>query len=171
MQIALLVFVVGSAAAAFLPTFVRQLRLSKASEAAEHLALMHDRAAAYFATEHKTDGGNLRRCLPGPAGPTPATPQQEPVLLTFADAPSGDGRVWSSLGFSPARSVRFSYTFEPTLHGCDLRGAPGTYLVTFRAQGDLDGDGERSMFERRATVNEEGALEPIGLLYVRDRVE
>lgn len=172
MQVALFVFVVGSALSAFLPTFVRQLRLSKASEAAEHLALMHQRTAAYFATEHKIEGGSRRHCLPGPAGPTPSTPQVEPVAVAFDASPSGDGRVWAALGFAPSHPVRFSYTFEPTLHGCDLRSAPDTYLVTFRAQGDLDGDGERSMFERRATVNAEtNELEPIGILYVRDRVE
>jgi hypothetical protein len=43
--------------------------------------------------------------------------------------------------------------------------------VTFRAEGDLDGDGERSLFERRARGTEDGTLVPVGILYVRDRVE
>ena len=42
----------------------------------------------------------------------------------------------------------------------------------FRAEGDLDGDGERSIFERRAAADpDSGELVPIGILYVRDRVE
>lgn len=166
-QSALVVSLVGCALAGFLPSFVRALRVSKVSEAAEHLALMHESAAAYFAAEHETEQGPQRHCLPPPAGPMPAAPTVEPTSPDWASDP-----VWAALGFAPERHVRFSYTYEPVAHGCGLRHSPGTYLVTFRAQGDLDGDGERSMFERRAAVNAEtGVLEPLGILYVRDRVE
>lgn len=168
-QAAFVVFVVGILVAAFVPTFVRELRLSKVAEASEHLALMHSRAAVYFAAEH---GPGLRHCLPSPAGPSPSEPSEEPVEVDWADASTPDGLTWTALGFAPSRPVRFSYSFEPTTHGCGLRSAEGTYLVTFRAQGDLDGDGERSIFERRAAADPRtGELVPIGTLYVRDRIE
>ncbi|UJR80537.1 Hypothetical protein I5071_25840 [Sandaracinus amylolyticus] len=172
MQVAAVVFVVGSLLAAFVPTYIRQLRLSKISEASEHLALMHMRAAAYFAADHETERGTARHCLPGAAGPTPATPSVEPVEVAWNDASTIDGATWSALGFAPDRPVRFSYAFEPATHGCGLRSAEGTYLVTFRANGDLDGDGVRSVFERRAAADPRtGELVPIGILYTRDRVE
>jgi type II secretory pathway pseudopilin PulG len=168
----LVVCIVGVALAAFLPTFLRELRLSKVSEAAEYLALMHARAAAYFAAEHETEGGPMRHCLPPGAGPTPAEPSEEPVAVNWRDERLPGGETWRALGFAPERPVRFTYMFEPTSVGCGLRSPPGTYLVTFRAQGDLDGDGERSIFERRAAVDPEtGELVPLGILYVRDRTE
>ena len=172
LQVALIVSVLGLMLAAFLPTFVRELRLSKVSEASENLARMHASAAAYFATEHATERGAARNCLPPGAGPTPEEPSVEPVEAAWDDTSTLDGQTWSALGFAPARPVRFSYVFEPSAHGCGLRSPEGTYLVTFRATGDLDGDGERSVFERRAAVDPEtGELVPIGILYVRDRVE
>ena len=67
--------------------------------------------------------------------------------------------------------MRFTYTFEPTASGCGLRSPEGTYLLTIRAEGDLDGDGERSVFERRARATDDGELVPSDVLYIRDRVE
>jgi hypothetical protein len=173
-QAATAVCLAGIVLAAFVPTFLRQLRLSKVSEASEHLGEMHARAAAYFAAEHVVDGTAQaqRHCLPGSAGPTPIEPSEEPVDVDWADASTRDGATWAALGFAPERPVRFAYSFDPVAEGCDLRSAEHTFLVSFRAQGDLDGDGERSVFERRAAVDAEtGELVPIGILYVRDRVE
>jgi hypothetical protein len=172
-QAAVAVCIAGCVLAAFVPTFLRELRLSKVSEASEHLSLMHSRAAAYFAASHPTpDGGSLVHCLPPPAGPTPAVPSEDPVEVDWHDESTPDGVTWTSLVFAPSRPVRFAYQFEPVAHGCDLRSPEGTFLVTFRAQGDLDGDGERSIFERRAAAAPAtGDLEPVGILYVRDRVE
>lgn len=171
MQTAFVVCIAGILLASFVPTFVRELRHSKISEAPENLALLHRRAAAYFAAEYATGAGSVSHCLPPAAGPTPAEPSEEPVEVDWADEDLPGGATWRALGFAPERPVRFAYTFEPTSVGCGLRTPAGTYLVTFRAEGDLDGDGERSLFERRAAVDAEGRLVPIGILYVRDRTE
>lgn len=171
-QAAFVVCVVGCVLAAFVPAFLRELRLSKISEASEHLALMHQRTAAYYAAERTIEGSTLRHCLPRSAGPTPAAPSVEPVEVDWSESESLDGQTWTALGFAPGRAVRYAYVFEAVTHGCDLRSPERTYLVTFRAEGDLDGDGERSIFERRAAADPEtGELTPIGILYVRDRVE
>ena len=42
--------------------------------------------------------------------------------------------------------------------------------VSFRAEGDLDGDGVRSTFERRATLEADG-FEPADTLRVHQRTE
>ncbi|MEC7525067.1 MAG: type II secretion system protein [Myxococcota bacterium] len=171
-EAAAIVCVVGIILAVFIPTFIRQLRTSKTSEAAEHLELLHQRAAAYFMASHEgEEGALLRRCLPPVAGPTPRNPSREPAPVDFSSEETPGHDTWAALGFQPEIPLRYSYTFEPTASGCGLRSPQGTYLLTLRAEGDLDGDGERSVFERRATANEDGELEPFGILYVRDRAE
>lgn len=191
-QVCVGICLVGCLAAAFVPTFMRQLRLSKVSEAAMNLELMHTRTAAYFATEHiiarpgpepapVAEGEeapppprplHARRCLPAAAGPAPSRPSDEPVDVDWQDEDLPGSATWRAIGFSPDRPVRYSYTYETVTEGCGLRSPEGTYLVTFRARGDLDGDGERSVFERRAAAPEgDTGLIPIGILYVRDRVE
>lgn len=164
--------VVGVILAIAVPAFVRELRRSKTSEAAEQLAALHRGAAAYFATTHDgEEGARLGRCLPTGAGPTPRRPTASPEEVAFTAADTSGAATWEALGFAPAYPTRYAYTYEPVSFGCDLRAAEGTYLVTFRAEGDLDEDGERSVFERRATATDEGQLVPFGVLYVRDRVE
>lgn len=180
LQVAAIVAISGSVLAAFVPRFLRDLRMSKASEAGINLAEMHRRAASYFATEHSITSGEgdqarteLRtRCLPPPAGPTPELPSVEPIDVDWADGSAPDRASWVTLGFEPDRPVRYRYSYEPASSGCDLRSPEGTYLVGFRAEGDLDGDGHYSIFERRAAVDPAtGDLVPLGILYIRDRVE
>ncbi|MGF1466484.1 MAG: type II secretion system protein [Sandaracinaceae bacterium] len=172
-EVCAVVCVVGILLAIVVPAFVREARLSKTAEAAQLLETLYQRSAAYFAAEHEGNGEGppLRRCLPVPAGPTPRQPSPDGELVAFADPERAGAAPWEALGFQPEVPVRYSYTFEPTTPGCGLRAPEGTYLVTFRAEGDLDGDGERSLLERRATATPEGDLVPFGILYVRDRVE
>jgi type II secretory pathway pseudopilin PulG len=172
-EVAAIVCLVGILLAVFVPTFVRELRTSKTSEASEHLELLYQRSAAYFAARHRTADGVTRtsRCLPPTAGPTPRAPSIDPRGVNFRDERTLGHETWRALGFRARYPLRFSYTFEPTASGCNLRSPEGTYLLTIRAEGDLDGDGERSIFERRARANDDGELEPAGILYVRDRTE
>lgn len=166
------VCIAGILLAVFIPTFLRELRTSKTSEAVEHLELLYQRSAAYFAERRPVeDGPTQTRCLPPMAGPTPRAPSQEPVEVDFADEEAPGYATWNALGFAPEEPIRFTYTYEPTSSGCGLRSPEGTYLLTIRAEGDLDGDGERSIFERRARANDEGVLVPSDVLYVRDPVE
>jgi len=157
--------------AVFLPTFVRELRTSKTSEAVEHLQTLAERAAAYYATRFpREDGPSQRGCLPPTAGPTPRLPTAQPAPVDFAAESTPGHETWEALGFRPEREVRFAYTFEPTASGCGLRSPEGSYLLTLRAEGDLDSDGERSLFERRMAARD-GELRSFGILYVRDRAE
>ncbi|MGE0789720.1 MAG: hypothetical protein AB7S26_28870 [Sandaracinaceae bacterium] len=171
-EAAVVVCVVGIVLAVFIPTFVRELRTSKTSEAVEHLSILSDRAAAYFATEFpQEEGPTLRRCLPPTAGPTPRAPTVDPAPVRFDAEETPGHATWQALGFSPRYDVRYAYTFEPTSSGCGLRSPEGSYLLTLRAEGDLDDDGERSLFERRMAADEHGVLHSFGILYIRDRVE
>ena len=52
-----------------------------------------------------------------------------------------------------------------------LKAESGHPLLVMRAEGDLDGDGARSTFERNASVDAEGNLVRTDILFVRNRVE
>ncbi len=171
LQAAAATSIIGCLLAAFVPAFVDHLRLSKASEAARELDRMHLATAAYFAAPHASETETLHRCLPSAAGPYPTEPTQDARTLDF-EGEDLSRAGFTAIGFAIDEPVRFSYTLQPTVSGCDLHSPEGTYLVTYRAEGDLDGDGERSLFERRDRALEgEDLLEPVGILYVRDRTE
>ena len=159
--------ILGIVLAVFTPTFVRRVRINKISEASELLQEMSVRASAYYATSW-ADG--RRFCLPSGAGPTPTMPTVDSATVDFAAEEQRGYQSWEALGFQPARPVRYSYSYAPDRHGCDLVDAGDLGSVSFRAEGDLDGDGVRSMFERRATIGATG-LKPEETLHVHRRVE
>jgi hypothetical protein len=153
--------------AVFVPTFLRRVRTNKINEAAELLQEMSERTAAYYATSW--DSGQ-RYCLPPSAGPTPAAPTVDLAVVDFfADDQAGHS-TWEALGFQPGRPVRYSYSYTPSHDGCALNGNEEPGAVTFRAEGDLDGDLVRSIFERQATL-EAGAFKPATTLHVHQRIE
>ena len=174
LEAALLLSIVGTVVAVFVPTFIGRVRTNKIIEASELLQELSDRAAAYYGTSW--DGGH-RRCLPPAAGPTPLLPSIDPVVVDFF-APTAQGHdTWAALGFQPDRAIRYSYRYMPSEVGCDLGGDGKNGPVTFRAEGDLEGDGVRSRFERQATPTLDGTLQPLGGpdglegLHVHQRVE
>jgi type II secretory pathway pseudopilin PulG len=161
-EVAIVVCVVGVLLAVAVPAFLRELRVSKISEAPTELARLHDRTAAYYTARRRGPDRNLTECLPSPAGPTPRAPSLEPATADFSDP------TWTALDYAPERPVRFRYTFVPVGARCGLRGRD---LVTLRAEGDLDGDGKYSVFERVGGLDAQGAFAPTGILYVFDRTE
>ncbi len=168
-----MICVAGVLLAICVPAFMRSVRASKVSEAAENLELLYQRSAAYYTATHAQDEGLAQTgCLPTTAGPTPRIPTEQAQEVDFQSEDVLGHDTWRALEFQPTLAVRFSYSFEPSSSGCGLRGSSDTYLLTMRAEGDLDGDGERSVFERRAAVDEtQGTLIPFGIYYSRDRVE
>ncbi|MEM6957433.1 MAG: hypothetical protein AAF411_11145 [Myxococcota bacterium] len=166
---------VGTALAIYIPTFFRELRTSKVGEATEMIELIAARASTYFA---QREGGG--RCLPPPAGPTPALPSAEAVEVDFQAAPPeselpaeddepaapSSAEVWEALAVEAPRNLRFRYSFQPEVHGCRLE--TGRFVV--RAEGDLDDDGELSTYEQAFTIEGRRAVAD-GPLRVQARVE
>src|SRR5690606_15514597 len=79
--------------------------------------------------------GMVRYCeqhgaYPPPAGPLPATPSDKAQRVDFSADPT-----FKALSFSPGAQVFYSYTIEADADG-------GALVI---AQGDLDGDGVRSV--------------------------
>ncbi len=168
LEATLLLCIAGIVLAVFVPTFVRRVRTNKILEASDLLQELSDRAAAYYGTSW--DAG-LRRCLPPGAGPTPAEPTIDPEEVDFFASGIEGSDTWRALGFQPDRPIRYSYRYLPSEHGCNLGGEGKDAPVTFRAEGDLEGDGVRSRFERQARPTLDGTLQPIGGLQVHQRVE
>jgi len=165
--VGLVLCIIGIVLAVFVPTFVRRVRINKISEASELLQEMSDRAAAYYATSW---ANGKRFCLPQGAGPTPAEPTVDSATVDFAAEEHSGHENWQALGFQPDRPVRYSYSFLPSRHGCDLVADGDGGSVSFRAEGDLDGDGVRSVFERRAAIDGTG-LRQADTLHIHRRIE
>jgi type II secretory pathway pseudopilin PulG len=167
-EVAIVVSLVGVVLAVFVPTFFREIRTSKIAEASEQLAHLERLAAAYYAESHRVDERNVRSCIPEAAGPAPAEATEALVELDFTAEDAPGSATWTALGFDPGQT-RFRYTFLPERTGCGIRDRG--LAVTLRAEGDLDGDGTLSRYERRLSIRADGTLGPTGPLLVEDRVE
>lgn len=166
-EAALLLCLIAVVLAVFVPTFLRRVRTNKINEAAELLGEMSRRTNAYYDTAWPTLG---RHCLPPEAGPTPSAPAEDPEAVDFFSPDAAGHATWEGLGFQPNRTIRFSYRYAPSEHGCGLPGSAKDVSVVFRAEGDLDGDGVRSTFERSAAVGRDGFM-PAKALLVHRRTE
>lgn len=171
-EAALLLSLFGVVLAVGLPAFVRGLRTSKTAEAPHELERMFAAVAAYYEAPQATPSGTRMRCLPAPAGPTPAQPSSDPVEVDFAAPDAPGSATWRAIGYAPSGAIRFRYSLVPVEAGCGTHrpDTQGRSVVTLRAEGDLDGDGTLSRFERSASVRD-GRLVLEPLLIVRDRIE
>lgn len=161
-----LISILGVVASVVIPTFARAVETSKLTEATSELAAIYVGVASYYAEPRPLPQGGRGYCLPGAAGPTPEKPSAQPVGVPFATMPA-----WQALGFAPERPLRFRYTYSPAWAGCQQAEASAAQAITLRAEGDLDGDGVLSTFERTAHVAGPGLLSPDAVLHVTDRVE
>jgi type II secretory pathway pseudopilin PulG len=172
-EVALIFCVVGIVLAVSIPTFIRTVRTSKIAEASLQLNALYQATAAYY--ENGGDAsfrrGAQMRCLPVSAGPTPEKPSASPVKVDFMAESTAGYDTWRALNFNPAEPICYRYTFIAARSGCGLDNPAEGALVTLRAEGDLDEDGEYSVFERSASVDKQGALVPEPILSVRDRTE
>jgi len=162
----------GVLLAAFLPSFARQLRFSKITEASQQLDDLYRSIAAYYATDRDDlQGARVRGCLPASAGPTPLTPTTDPQYVDFASIDVTGRESWTALGLA-AGHFRYSYELSVAEPGCAPRSAPQYPAVVLRAHGDLDGDGQRSLLERGAAIShDQRSLLPIVPLRIVDRIE
>jgi type II secretory pathway pseudopilin PulG len=171
-EVCVIVAVVGVLVAVFVPAFLREVRTSRIAEAGEMLGTLHRGAAAYYDASQHTPSGVRFHCLPDAAGPFPLTPGIDAQPGDPGAAATPGSPTWRALGFAPLRPLRYSYTFAPASSGCAITATdPHDAILVLTAEGDLDGDGERSHFERRDGVDARGNLVPLDVLYVRDRVE
>lgn len=171
LEAALVVSISGMVLAVAIPTFVEKLETSKAAEATKQLETLYRSAASYYAVARPTTGPKLAYCVPAAAGPTPLVPSVKPVKVDFASADTAGADTWKALEFAPKDPLRYRYSFTPHGATCLIDEPAEPSTIAIRAEGDLDGDGSLSRFERRGQLHAYGVIEPDKLLRVSDRIE
>ena len=145
------VAIIGVLAAIAIPSYVEYARRARASEAPGHLSSLYRAAAAYYEMPRSDrTGSGLHHCVVGAAGPLPSTVSPAVEHVDFSTDPS-----FGALGFASTSAVRYSYEIVSE-GGCE-HGA-GAALYSFRAHGDLDGDGVQSLIEMAAGSNGDNVL-------------
>jgi hypothetical protein len=162
----LVVAILGILAALAIPAFNTYVRRSRAAEASELIKHMFLSAAAYYQPDRAEQGvaGLLQvACVVGSTH-NGVTPSSQKAIGDYS-APE-----WEALGFN----VGFSYyRFEiETSGGARCLVSPNTVPVyTFRARGDLDGDGRTSLYELVTATNADNALYHSRGFYIVDGYE
>ena len=150
----IVVSLVASVFAIMVPQFFANLRTNKLDEPVEHLNELFE-----LVREHYEDRG--KRCLPAEAGPTPFALTDVLRTVDFYEAKHMGAPTWETLQFNPSSKIRFQYSYQPSHVGCQLKVSSGSVLFKVLAEGDLDGDGKKSRYERLATLNEDGMVVPL----------
>ncbi|MBI2892088.1 MAG: hypothetical protein HYY06_00950 [Deltaproteobacteria bacterium] len=146
-----------------IPTIARTVRRSRTSEAAEKLAYMFRAASTYYESERvDQDAARVGECVPRTSKTLPAVPRSRPRQADFSQDPT-----FSQIDFSSSDPVYFSYTFVG-IDRCRFRGGPA---FTARAEGNLDDDSTKSLFERAARATAQGEIEGTSGLYVQQKSE
>ena len=152
LELAIAVSVLGCAIAAMVPACVRAIHTARTAEAVDEL----DRILV--AAIRVRNEAPLR-----PLASTPTTPALVPRGTTSSDPPgTWDHPTWKAIEFSLEDPHWYSYRLE-------IDPDPATPLRAV-ANGDLDGDGVLSTFERSAVRDGTGVVARPGLV-VTDELE
>jgi hypothetical protein len=101
-------------------------------------------------------------CLVDDEPLNPATPEPNKQKFT-------GGQGAQALGFSIADYVYFGYGLDSSDSSCGHTAAQDVY--TFRAEGDLDGDGVNSTFELATSTDEDNSLYHARGFYIVNEIE
>lgn len=170
-EVSLIISVIATAAAMFLPAFFERIQLSKFDEVDRELADLAQSVRTYYEASHSVRGSDRTRCLPASAGPTPEDVGELPTAVDFGDEATPGSPTWRALGFQPRLPGRFRYTVQSSVARCGVRPAPGEVMVRAVAEADLDGDGSLSRFTREFVMGADGTLTETPLLRVVNRTE
>lgn len=166
-ELMIVVAILGILAALAIPAFIGYVRRSKTSEATGNVNAMFKSAASYLSVERTTQGitaGTSSSCVVGNEVLSPATPTAS--KQRYIPGPNAQ-----ALGFSIADFVYYGYGFTSAVPaGACGRGANST-MYTFYAQGDLDGDNIRSVFELATATDEQTTLYHARGFYIKDEIE
>jgi prepilin-type N-terminal cleavage/methylation domain-containing protein len=145
-ELMIVVAIIGILAAVAMPQFQKYIKRTKTSEALTLLRKIYDGEVAYYDIDHIDRTGARMPAQFISAGPEPTTiPGTNKLIANFDAAP------WTYLNFSLDAPVLYQY--EAISGGTALNSS-----FTARAEGDLDGDGVTSLFERTASINSLGSI-------------
>ena len=167
-ELMIVVAIIGVLSAVAIPAFLKYIKRSKTVEATMNLRDMFDSAVSYFASEHaEEDGSIVPNQFPEAQALTPAelSPgiKNEPAPLIW------DTETWHALNFAVGDPHYYSYEYVST--GAMERTTMRDSEFTAIARGDLDGDGEASLFSRVATVNDDMTVAGGAGIYMDNELE
>ena len=154
-ELMVVVAIIGVLAAVAIPSFMKYVRRARTTEATMNLRKMYDGAVAYYVGEHADINGviaNKRFPMTGDWVPDLAT------RTSYADKryPSQPSEWkqggWSALEFQVSDAQIFSYKF----YNPDATQSGVAAKASMIAQGDQNGNGVYSVFERDMVGTLEG---------------
>lgn len=159
----------GIGAAIGIPAFTGYLARAKTAEASSNLRNLHTMAAGYYSNESfsgatVTAGGGAQTACAVESAITPTAPGPNKYILDPSSLPES----FTALGWSPADPLYYQYEIV-SVGGCGH--SAGENLYSFRAYGDLDGDGVTSLYELTAGVDASGALYRSPGIYTEQELE
>jgi type II secretory pathway pseudopilin PulG len=169
-ELCLIFSLLGSLLAIAIPTFVRHVRTSKIREASQRLAQLYRLTRSYYSRAHWTGIRSQTHCIIASLGPLPAMPSVEPLPDPFVALPQAQKKMWFDLGFRP-RNIRYRYSVHTSGPSQCAGGHTSPINMVLRAEGDLDGDGAYSLFERSIWIRPDGTWHPDPVLHIKDRTE
>ena len=163
-ELMIVVAIIGVLAAIAIPSFIKYTARSKTIEATMNIRKMYDGAVAYYVGEHADKDGVIEnRMFPVNAGPTPdlATLTARGGLKYPSKPAEWKQGGWAALDFMVADPQYYSYTFQSS-------GVFTSAWAKMIANGDLNGNGTYSLFERDCFGEHDGVRGGSGLYSVNE---
>jgi len=176
-ELMIVVAIIGVLAAIAIPAFINYVKRAKTSETGSNLKSLYTGAAAYYSAEHWSQGvvaaGTASTASTNctvVAAPTSNTPTNAKTSLDW----SMEAASFRDIGFAPADALYYNYAIENSADVCGLPPSAGgavQAVYTFRAYGNLDGDGTQSTFEVSVGANTDNELYRAPGIFVTDELE
>lgn len=158
-------FLWGILAATAVPAFINYMRRAKTSEATLNVDRIFEEVVTYYEAEHigGPAGSVITHQLPQSTGWTPAVPCCEQTGEKCVAADNIDAwntPAWKSLDFGMGDNFYYQYRF--IVEGDEF---------FCQARGDLDCDGNFSLFERAGIITDDGFIQGSSGIYKKDPLE
>jgi prepilin-type N-terminal cleavage/methylation domain-containing protein len=169
-ELMIVVTIIGILAVVAGPELMKYQIRAKTSEAIQNVSKIADGARAYYLSEMTSrDGALIQKQFPTAIGPTPqnyACTNNSPKKHNPSDYSTPDtfgNESWQSLQFGVSKPFLFSYTFQ-------AQGQGQQAIFASQARGDLDCDGNNSLFEQSGKVDDNNQV-TINQLYRERELE